>query len=105
MNYGRQAELLVLGDRQQSYGPPKDDYSKTAKMWSGLLFHKLLPGIEITPKEAILMMVALKLSREVNRAKPDNLIDAHGYLHCAAWVELGEKPEVDNNHGQQAVGK
>lgn len=94
MNYGRQAEKLVLGDRNESYGNPADDYAKTAGAWSALLIHKLKPGCVITAKEAILMMAVLKISREFNKPKPDNLIDAHGYLDCAEWVETGNKPEV-----------
>lgn len=90
--FSQQAEDLVLGERNSSYGDPSLDYQKTAKIWSGLLVHKLRPGIEITPKEAILMMVALKLSREMHRHKADNLIDAHGYLNLAEWVETGKKP-------------
>lgn len=89
-----EAAKLVLGERNSAYGDPAGDYLKTAKMWSGMLIHKLKPGIEITPKEAILMMAALKISREVHKAKPDNLVDAHGYLICAQWVEDGEKPEA-----------
>lgn len=93
MNYADEAKKLVLGDRNSSYGSPIEDYSKTAKIWSGLLFHKLKPGIEITPKDAALMMVGLKLSREVHRHKPDNLIDGHGYLLVAQWIEEGKQPE------------
>ncbi len=93
MNYGREAERLVLGDRNNSYGPPADDYAKTAGAWSALLTHKLKPGEVITPKEAVLMMAVLKISREFNKPKPDNLVDAHGYILCAEWIETGVKPE------------
>ncbi len=92
MNHADTAKSLVLGDRNAHYGTPVEDYTRTARIWSGLLSHKLKPGEEITPKEAVLMMVGLKLSREMHLHKPDNLIDAHGYLLCAQWIETGEKP-------------
>jgi hypothetical protein len=92
MNFSREAEKAVLGPRNSLYGDPPDDYAKTAKIWSGLLTHKL--KADITPKEATLMMVGLKLSREMNRHTPDNLIDAHGYLLCSEWIETGKRPEV-----------
>jgi hypothetical protein len=39
------------------------------------------------------MMTALKLRREAHKPKPDNIIDAHGYLLCAEWMQTGIKPE------------
>jgi hypothetical protein len=59
-------------------------------MWSGLIHTKLKE--EITAEEAILMMVALKLSRESFRHKEDNIVDAHGYLLCYDWALKGTKP-------------
>ena len=90
MNNAQKAQELVFGDRNASYGNPKDDYTKTAKMWSGLLHDKLKE--DITAEEAILMMVALKLSRESFRHKEDNIVDAHGYLLCYDWALKGTKP-------------
>lgn len=92
-SYTEEARRLVLGDRNSTYGNPADDYAKTAKVWSGLLVHKLKPGQEITPKEAMLMMAALKLCREMHQHKADNLIDAVGYIICAEWAIKGEKPQ------------
>ena len=94
INVCREAEKLVLGDRNESYGSPADDYTKTAKVWSGLLAHKLKHGVEITPKEAVLMMAAMKISREMHKHKRDNLVDCAGYVLCAEWIQNGEKPFV-----------
>lgn len=91
--YADEAARLVLGDRNASYGTPLEDYAKTAAMWSGFLTHKL--KAPITPKEAVLMMALLKISREAHAHKPDNLIDAHGYLLCAEWIQTGERPQPD----------
>lgn len=90
MNHADTAINLVLGDRNESYGNPAEDYAKVAKMWSGLL-HPILKR-DITPQEAILMMVLLKMSREVHSPKPDNIIDAHGYLLCYEWALSGQRP-------------
>ena len=90
MNHADTAIQLVLGDRNASYGDPAEDYAKVAKMWSGLL-HPILKR-DITPQEAILMMVLLKMSREVHASKADNIIDAHGYLLCYEWARTGVRP-------------
>jgi hypothetical protein len=83
----QEAQRLVYGARQKQYSHPALDYAKTAKMWTGLLMPKLLPGVEITPKEAVLMMTAMKLSREVFKHHRDNLVDAAGYIACAERIE------------------
>lgn len=90
-NVCHEAETLVLGDRNASYGNPGDDYAKTAKIWSGII-HPILKR-DITPQEAILMMVGVKLSREAHKHKHDNIVDAIGYLLCLDW-SINGKPDI-----------
>jgi hypothetical protein len=70
-----EADRLVHGERQESYGHPLDNFSQTGRMWGALL------GIPDVPAELVaLMMVAVKLSRETHAPKRDNRVDGHGYL-------------------------
>jgi hypothetical protein len=86
VSFADAAKKLVYGDRNKAYGSPRKDYTRTSAVWSGLLVHKLKPGEVITCEDALVMMVALKLCREMNMHKDDNVIDAHGYLECLEWV-------------------
>ena len=92
MNYAQEAVKIITGDRHESYGHPGDDLGGIAMMWSGLLNTRLTQPL--SGKDVALMMTALKLRREAHKAKPDNLIDAHGYLLCAQWMQTGIKPEI-----------
>jgi len=74
-----EAQRLVYGDRQADYGHPIDDWTRTAAMWSAIL------GVPVTAEQAVMCMVTVKLSREVNRPKRDNRTDAAGY---AAVLDL-----------------
>lgn len=74
-----EAQRLVHGDRQQDYGHPLDDFTKTAKMWSGVL------GVDVTPEQVGLCMCCVKISRQLNRPKRDNMTDLAGY---AATVQM-----------------
>lgn len=97
-NIAEEAVSLVTGDRNAQYGPPIQDYERTAAVWSGLLVGVLGEGQVITPKMAILMMAALKICREVHAPKRDNRVDAIGYMLCSDWVETGVKPVPCTNH-------
>lgn len=77
----QEAQRLVHGNRGTDYGHPIDDYTRTGRMWGAIL------GIgDIDPRIACLMMGAVKISREVNKHKRDNLVDLAGYAECANMV-------------------
>lgn len=75
----QEAQRLVYGNRQSAYGHPYDDYSRTAKMWEAIVGQ----GVSISPRTACLMMAAVKISRECNAHKRDNMTDLAGYAACA----------------------
>jgi len=76
----QEAQRLTHGDRAKDYGHPLDDYTRTAALVSALLAHKL--SEPISPHEMAMAMICVKLSRQVNHPKRDNMTDAAGY----AWV-------------------
>ena len=76
-----EAGRLVHGARQGDYGHPAEDFARTGKMWAAIL------GLNaVTPEQVGLCMVALKLSREVNKPKRDNRVDMAGYAETLQLV-------------------
>lgn len=71
-----EAQRLVYGDRQASYGHPADDFGRTAKLWSAIL------GVPITAEQVALCMCLVKISRQVNKPGRDNMVDLAGYAAC-----------------------
>ena len=83
------ATHLVTEDRQKDYGHPYDDFSRTAAMMSGIGFRFMDPQLgirEIEAKDMPIFMILVKLSREVNHHKDDNVVDTIGYAKCLAMV-------------------
>ena len=68
-----EANNIVHGARRESYGHPRDNFRRTAKVWSGIL------DTEITPEQVALCMVGIKLAREAFKHTRDNLVDLAGY--------------------------
>ncbi len=77
----QEAQNLVHGPRQAAYGHPIDDYTRTGRIWGAIL------GIpDIDPRLCAVMMGGVKMSREVNKHKRDNLVDLAGYAECANMI-------------------
>ncbi len=81
-----EAIRITDGARQADYGHPRDDFARTALMWTGILGGKLREGAEVTAGDVPLCMIAVKLARQSHRHKRDNLVDIAGYSRTAAMV-------------------
>jgi hypothetical protein len=78
------AARITRGDRQASYGPPGQDFRRTAGMWSALFVSKLKDGVTFEPRDVALAMILLKTSRETHQRKRDNWVDIAGYASCGS---------------------
>lgn len=74
-----EASEVVSGERAVEYGDATTSFNNIAKGWS------VIVGKEITGRQVALMMAWLKIVRENNNHKRDNLVD------CAAYAYLASK--------------
>ena len=81
-----EAKRITATVRHNDYGHPRNDFARTAQMWSGILAGKLREGAQITVEDVPLCMIAVKLARQAHRHKRDNLVDIAGYARTAAMI-------------------
>ena len=74
----------TLEERQSQYDNPKDNFDKALVMFF------TITKIKLTARDYAMLMVCMKLSRESNAHKEDNLLDAVGYI--AILNDLHENP-------------
>ena len=86
------AAELVTGDRQVSYGHPLDDFTRAGKIWEAIL------GVPVSAEQVALCMVGIKISRQTNAPKLDNVVDGIGYFLTLAMVqeERAERDKIEN---------
>lgn len=75
MNILEEAMALTDGDRQDAYGHPLDDFTKTAAMWEQVL------GVTVTAEQMALCMILVKVSRLTHKYKRDSVVDIAGYAN------------------------
>jgi hypothetical protein len=82
----RAEELLeqavsIVARRRSTYGQPRDPFEHVARRWS------LVLGVEVTPAQAMLCLVDLKVARLTHDPRHrDSITDIAGYAGCLAEV-------------------
>lgn len=87
-----EADLLINGDRNNHYGPPTQDFARTAALWTVYLEGRT----EIAAHDVAAMMALLKISRIVwSPNQRDHWVDLAGYAACGFEAVLAEQePEL-----------
>lgn len=89
----QEAERLINGDRNAQYGPPTQDFDRTAAMASALF------GWPFKSWHVAVFMVLLKLSRIMwSPYKRDSWVDLEGYGGCGWKCAVNEHGRESNGH-------
>lgn len=77
-----EAQRIVYGDREQTYGHPAKNFDATADLWNAWIKAKYGAAPQLNRFDVAMMMVQLKVAREAHMHKRDNLVDVSGYIAC-----------------------
>ena len=86
-----EAEDIVNGARATDYGSAKESFERISKL-ANLMFNKEEREMmhvfrDITPSMVVKVLMAVKIARESNKHKRDNLVDLCGYAELLNRVE------------------
>jgi len=70
----------ILYDRQGTYDKPENNFTRIASLWDAYINAKV--DKKITPQDVAMMMILMKIAREVYEHKRDNTLDILGYTVC-----------------------
>ena len=77
------AKRIAGVSRSRDYGHPLANHERIARLWNAYIANN--PSDTLSPEDVAWMMVLMKVAREQNTHKADNLVDVVGYVRC---VEL-----------------
>lgn len=80
-----EAKEIIYGDREKTYGSPQKNLNVIADYWMEYLNTKPTAitkhgTVDLSAEDVCIMMVLLKIARQANNYKRDNIVDAIGYL-------------------------
>ena len=80
-----EAQTIIYGDREKTYGHPAKNLKTIANMWNAYMNNMDDGNFNISPKDVAAMMMLVKVARFANDpSHRDNLVDVCGY---AALIE------------------
>lgn len=96
MTVFKEAETIIYGDREETYGHPAKNLENIAEQWSLYLQQRYEASVQLTAEDVCWMMVDLKKARQLNSHKRDNLVDAIGYIGLIDRIDENEDKEINN---------
>jgi hypothetical protein len=93
-----EAANLITGDRNNQYGPPTQDFKRTADLLNALGYRRVDANDEvhdIVPSDTALIIAQVKVSRLMHsRGKRDSWVDLAGYAACGYECAVEEANDV-----------
>lgn len=80
----QEAERIINGDRQDTYGPPSESLGRIAVLWGAYLDR------EMSANEVANLLILMKVSRSKNGYHRDSYVDIAGY--AGLTEKLGVEP-------------
>ena len=94
MNVLKEANAIIYGDREKTYGHPSKNLKTIAVMWNAYLNAKT-GGKYVNAKDVAALRMLVKVARFANDPNHrDNLVDICGY---AALVERCDEEQEQSN--------
>ena len=90
------AKEITSGDRRRDYDVASKNHQRIADFWNAYLNNRKDPAADLTSLDAAMMMILLKVARNVYSPTVDNLVDIAGYSKCASQI-LGFESEGSPN--------
>lgn len=78
----QEAESIINGSRAEDYGSVTENFNKIAVGWK-----EIFADGNFTPRKVALAMCWLKICRDVNTPKHDNILDLAGYAGCVGKMD------------------
>ncbi len=92
------AKECVLGQREQDYGSPENNFRTIAEFWSAY------KGVEFTAGDVAMMMALLKVARiSTGTGTSDSFVDLAGYAACAAEIAATNYMHPVNNSDMHEI--
>lgn len=81
----------ILYERQGTYDKPENNFQRIADLWNAYIKSRPEKN-DLTPQDVALMMVLMKVAREVYQHKHDNISDGIGYFVCLEQMYAAGTP-------------
>jgi len=94
----KRAHILINGERRTMYGAPEDSFGVIANFWRDYILGKFGVLLDLDKYDIALMMVLMKMAREIQGYKDDNWVDMAGYIGLG-----GDFREIDENKASKTT--
>lgn len=82
-----EAGELISGERAADYGPAEENFQTIANLWQDYLYTAV--GVEsvISAQDVAHLLILMKIARQANGHKRDNLVDIAGYAALSQRIK------------------